>query len=421
MAANEGLQLISAVLATGSFSTLSEVSEEMFTASEQDAYNYVRNHFRRYGELPQPTTVVSECGVRLPNVRESIAYYIDGMYDRHLYNQIAETWNETRTALTQKDMATVREKIGVMHQHTRRGRQRADVHMNLREATQLSIDRLHATRGLGGITGIESGWPSVDEKTGGYQNGDLIALVGRMGLGKTYVLLKQAHAARAAGHVVLVVTTEMSAEQMARRNLSIQLGLNPTLLKKNMVSTYMERRIVALCNDHVWMDGYHILSVGMNSTVGRVEGLMQELNPDIVFVDGAYLMRPTNMAKNANRMERVAGTMDELKGLTLSADRPIYFSTQFNRTAGKGGKEGTLETIGFTDAIGTHSSVIKALKAGHEDSPRSRLLDFLKGREGESGEIAINFKFAPLDMSEMTPEQREEDGDIPEPNQDWQV
>jgi hypothetical protein len=70
--------------------------------------------------------------------------------------------------------------------------------------------------------------------------------------------------------------------------------------------------------------------------------------------------------------------------------------------AGKGGKDGSLETIGYTDAIGTHSSVVVAIKDGPTENPRaSRMMDILKGREGEHGSFPINFRFAPLDMSEI--------------------
>ena len=101
--------------------------------------------------------------------------------------------------------------------------------------------------------------------------------------------------------------------------------------------------------------------------------------------------------------------MDDLKALTLESDRPLLQSTQFNRAAGKGGAEGSLETIGYTDAIGTHSSQVVAAKMGPTDNPRmSRLLQFLKGREGETGSVAINFRFAPTNLEEMDWEEGEE-------------
>ena len=111
---------------------------------------------------------------------------------------------------------------------------------------------------------------------------------------------------------------------------------------------------------------------------------------------------------------------DEIRAVNLDLNRPFIVSTQFNRQAGKSGKEGSLETIGFTDAVGTHSSHVIALKDGPTENSRdSRLFDFLKGREGEHGTVAINFKFAPLNMDEMTPEEIEQDLGVTEESVQW--
>jgi hypothetical protein len=78
---------------------------------------------------------------------------------------------------------------------------------------------------------------------------------------------------------------------------------------------------------------------------------------------------------------------------------------QYNRQAGKDGKDGSLENIGFTDAVGMHSSVVAGLRHGPSTNPKdSRALDFMKGREGESGVVNIHFKFAPVNFGEMPPE-----------------
>jgi hypothetical protein len=123
-----------------------------------------------------------------------------------------------------------------------------------------------------------------------------------------------------------------------------------------------------------------------------------------VFLDGTYLIHPS--VKSAmKRIERVAEVFDELKGLTITSDTPIVNTMQFNRQAGAGGKDGSLENIGFTDAVGMHSSIVLGLKFGPTENPRaSRTMEFLKGREGEVGAVHMNFKFAPVDMSELPPE-----------------
>jgi hypothetical protein len=241
-----------------------------------------------------------------------------------------------------------------------------------------------------------------------------------MGLGKTYILLRQAQKAHAAGYSVLFVTTEMGIEPLARRYSALELGLNPTNLKNGMVSTYMQRRIARMYLDMVGADRFKIFSVGMRAKVDAVTAICMEYGPDIVFIDGVYLLRPTEISKSANRNERVAAVFDEVRALNLDMNRPMVVSTQFNRQAGKGGKEGTLETISYTDAVGTNSSQIVALKDGPTEDPKaSRTFDFLKGREGESGEVAINFKFAPLDMEEMTPEEIEEDVGVTSESVQW--
>jgi replicative DNA helicase len=290
-----------------------------------------------------------------------------------------------------------------MHEAARQHHRRDRDVLNIREAGELVMQRLQDTRFLGGITGVRTGWDNYDSATGGYQNTDIISLVARMGVGKTYVLLKQAHYAHAFDNrSVLIVTTEMSSQALAQRYASIGLGINPTLLKKNMISTYTERRIGSFFRDMHDADRLRIFSVGMNSNVGSIAALCDEYRPDIVYIDGVYLLQPNNAARNASRTERITYVFDDLKALNLEMNCPFVVSTQFNRMAGKGGKDGSLETIGYTDAIGTHSSVVVAIKDGPTENPRaSRMMDILKGREGEHGSFPINFRFAPLDMSEI--------------------
>lgn len=236
----------------------------------------------------------------------------------------------------------------------------------------------------------------------------------------TYILLRQAMKAHDAGHSVLVVTTEMGVEPLARRYAALSLGLNPTNLKTGQVSSHMQRRIHHLYRNMAGAERFKIFAVGMQAKVDAITALCVEFNPDIVFIDGIYLLRPTDISRSANRNERVAAVYDEIRALNLDIGCPFIVTTQFNRQAGKSGKEGSLETIGFTDAVGTHSSQVIALKDGPTDDPKdSRTFDFLKGREGESGQVAINFKFAPLNMDELSQAEIEAEVGVTEESVQW--
>lgn len=407
-----GLQLISAAIAVSSASALIGMPPEMFLDGELEAFNFVRGHHRQYRELPETRTVQEATGVRLPAAPEAIAYYIDRVYERHEYNQIRERFAGLREGLSSMDMPAVSSAVQDMYRVTRQRSRRGLEVVNLQEAGELVLNRLSATRGYGGITGIETGWPGYDATTGGYQPGDLIAFVGRPELGKTYLILRQAWKAHEAGANVLFVTTEMPAEQIGRRHLAIALGINPYHLKNNTLSTHTERRVREFYRSVSGADRFHVFSVGMNSTVASVEAFVQELDPDLVVIDGVYLLRSTQAGKNASRTERITAVFDEIKALTLETNKPFLVSTQLNRAAGKGGADGSLENIGYTDAVGTHSSIVVGMRFGPTTNPRaSRWLQFLKGREGEQGKVAINFKFSPLDMNEFTP-----DGEDPDVN-----
>lgn len=403
---SEGLKLLSSIIATESSGTLLRLSEELFIGEEVDAFNFMRDHFRQYRQLPQAATVRTETNAVLPTTREPLQFYIDAVTDRHSYNLMTDHYTELRQAMTTRNIAAMQETV---HEMTlaMRGRAQNGVVVSMGEALGQVTDRLESTRGMGGMTGIPSGWDGMDVITGGFQNADLVTYVGRPSMGKTYQLLKQANHAHSMGHSPLLITTEMGIEQIGRRYVALELGIRPELLKMNMISSYMQRRIDALKATLLSDTRYKIFSVGMGTKVSAVEALMQEFGPSIVYLDGAYLLHPTAKGK-MNRIERVGEVFDELKGLTISSNTPIVNTMQYNRQAGKDGKEGSLETIGFTDAVGMHSSIVLSLKHGPTENPRdSREMGFLKGREGESGSIFTNFRFAPVDFSEIDPEQLE--------------
>jgi replicative DNA helicase len=401
---SDGLKFLSAVIQSGSPRPLLEASAEYFLDHEEEAYSFIKRHYRAYRELPTRQTVQEETGVRLPDTREPIAYYVDTLHDRYDYNLIREHYDSMRSGLQEKNMTTVRDSVQQMSRVIRRSSRAGTSVATLSEGIEMSIDRLLRIQGSGGVSGITTPWPWVDEQSGGYQNGDMIAWVGRMGLGKTYIALLQAYAAYQAGKSVLFVTTEMVTEALARRTLAIALGLNPSILKSGNVSTYMLRRIQAFSEQLAGIDRFRVFSIGMKANTASVEALAQEFLPDVIYIDGFYLMRPAEGSKNMSRTDRVASVCDETKGLALDLDRPVVVMTQFNRQAGSKGKEGSLETISFSDAIGTHSSVVAAVKNGPIPKD-SRMLEFLKGREGETGSWPIWFKFAPLNMRQMTAEE----------------
>jgi Replicative DNA helicase len=400
---SEGLRFLGSVCETGSRPALTEAEDALFTDIERPAVDFIRSHVARYGEFPSRQTVALETQLRLPPPVESLQFYDDALRDRHTFNQVRDRLATFQGAYRDRNMDVMTQSLADMHSVVRHRRGERRSVLNFAEAGELVLQRLESTRFMGGLTGALTGGAQYDAITGGYQPSDLITIVARMGVGKTWKLLQQAlYSFRHDQQSVLLVTTEMGTEPIARRLGSLELGINPIMLKRNTISTYTERRLRTMYREMASADRLRIFSVGMGAKTSAVAALCQEYRPSIAYIDGAYLMQPANGARNASRTERISYVFDELKALNLEMDIPIVVSTQFNRQAGKGGKEGSLETIGYSDAIGTHSSVIVAVRAGPTEDPRkSRTSEFLKGREGEAGVVHTNFQFAPLNMDEM--------------------
>lgn len=403
---SDGLRLLSSIIHTSSSAALMNILPETLLDREREAYDFVRGHFRTYRSLPEAATVREETGIVLPGANETLQFYVDRVDDRHTYSQIREHFSVLREGLQTANLPAMTGAINDMQNATRRVARGRGVAVNIGEAITMVADRLQATQGMAGMTGITSGLPRFDAITGGFQNSDLISIIGRPSLGKTYELLQMARCAYLDGKSVLFVTTEMGLEQIGRRFTALELGINPTALKLNFIDTYMRRRIATLAREMAGLERFKIFSVGMRAKVGNIEALMQEFGPDIVYIDGAYLLHPS-ASGTFKRIERVGEVFDELKGLTIDSRTPIVNTMQFNRQAGKDGKDGSLETIGFSDAVGMHSSIVLSLQFGPSQNPRdSRMLEFMKGREGEIGGIAKHFRFAPLNFAEFTEEEQ---------------
>ena len=397
---SDGKKLIAAILENGSTEVLRGLTVEKFVDDEVALYNFVRTHYRRYGQLPAIRTVEDEIG-RLPRVDETVEYYVNRLHDRHLFVLLKDKFGGLRDALRDFDMDRAKESIAALRSDVRVSSPSDDLR-NFREAGEEVLrqyDRVHADPGM---SGIPTGWPQFDEATGGYQNGDLVTWVARMGVGKTFYLLKQAVHAWEMGYSVLIVTMEMTIEQITRRLIGMQAGINPNFIRRGELSDYAYRRIRGVIDTLQQADRFILYAGGFSKQVEDIELLVHEYSPDIIFIDGAYLLKPDTGKKAMSRLERVPEVYDALKKLTITSDRPIINTTQFSRQAGKRGKDGSLETISFTDAVGMHSSLVVSIKEGKPPFQTSRrTVEILKGREGEHGEYEMNYRFTPVDFTEV--------------------
>lgn len=402
---SEGKKLVGAILAAGSVEALRLIGEDLFEDDELVVFRFVKTHFRRYGEMPDLRTVETETRQRLPQAPETVDYYTKRVYDRKLFVELRSEFGSLREALQVFNVEQAKGVVDRMKAACRVSTPDNDVR-NVRDAAHIILRQYAEAQLNPGMSGVPTGWPIFDRATSGYQRGDLASWIARMGVGKTYLILKQAIYAWTMGYNVLFVTMEMTIEQIVRRLLGMESGINPDYIRRGAVGNISMRRVQRYVDSMANVDRFNIYAGSFSKRTSDLEVLAQEITPDIIFIDGAYLMRPDNAGRGANRLERVAEVYDDLKKQTITLNRPIVTTSQFSRQAGKRGKDGSLETISFSDAIAMHSSLVLGVREGAPPNERSRReIDIMKGREGETGTYQVNYRFTPIDFSEVLPEQ----------------
>lgn len=428
-----GIELLSALRRAGSTMILSEIPESYFSEGEErNAFLWLKEYVKEYSAFPSPLTVREEVDIQTIATKEPVEYYIEKARKRALYTAMVQQVDALQESL--QDM-NPDEAINIARQMVSTSNllsRRQSGIVTAEQAVQELLLDYQAAKENRGLRGITTGCPWLDLKTGGWQSSDLISIVGRPSRGKTYVMLKYAHAAWMARKSVLFVSMEMSALQLMRRWVGIHSGINPDFIRKGAISSRNESYVLSSM-DSIVQHGVplNIVVGNFRKSVDMIRSLCDEYVPDIVFVDASYLLQPEKKRQgNSGRREVVSDVIEELKMLGTYIDRPIIQSVQFNRQAERIVKKTekeekeeaknpiahlNLSKIGETDVIGQASSIVIGLEKSLPPNENTRrVLGFLKGREGEMGWWEMNYKFNPVNFSTIITKQMSD-----EPDQDY--
>lgn len=412
MATRTGIELLSALRRSGSISAIRDIPDTFFVEDDElAAFRWLRDHVTQHRAFPDPRVFLRHTGLQTIVVSQPLNYYKDQARQRALYNVIMDPFGQMRDAMEARNPDAI---IQIARQIVQASAPYAagSNFIDLETAVQQVVaDFEQAHAAFGTMRGIPSGWSYVDEQTNGWQNDDLISIVGRIGVGKTYVLLFLAYAAWRAGRSVLFNTNELGVLQLARRLFGLHTRINPTLIRRGQLSTVIAGRIREYASTMSGGVPFNIVAGGFKKSVETVGAVAEATNPDIVFADASYLLEPSKKRRGSEgRRETVSDTIEDLKRLGIDINRPIVQSVQFNRQAEAPRRQSgnsnanptshlSLAKIGETDVIGQSSSVVAGIAKGFP--PRdfdTRWWAFLKGREGESGVFAFNYLFNPVNF-----------------------
>ena len=185
------------------------------------------------------------------------------------------------------------------------------------------------------ITGVPSGFPTLDRVTYGWQNSDLIILAARPAVGKTAFALNLArNAALSSSRPTPIVffSLEMSSAQLVQRILSAESEIWLEKISRGKMEDYEMKQLYAkgiqkLAQAPIFIDDTAALNIF--ELRAKCRRLKNKHNIGLIIID--YLQLMSGAGKNTNREQEISQISRGLKQLAKELMVPIIALSQLSR------------------------------------------------------------------------------------------
>lgn len=390
----------------------SRVEPDMLFDKPKDALKFVMDFYAQYAKMPDKATVENTTGVVLnENPVEPLEYYADQVRDRWLGNQLKPGLQLAANEIASRRPKDALDKIKDMVARVSNLDAVPDAGLvDLRDNTAQRLADYEAVKARGGkIDGLPLPWSILNQATMGVHKGELWFFVARTKTGKSWAEFVLAHNFWVMGYKALVISMEMSLSKVARRIDAIAAQIPYGDFKSGKLDQVFEDRFKATLDAFkgvgnpsptpMWLVGN-----GRVRTTQDIEVLINELEPDVVLVDGMYLMQPSvgGRSGNGGKWERVASVADDLQKLAQRKQVPLIATSQFGRKVSKENKDATSGDVGFAFEISQNADCLIGMFQDEEmRTMRRMLLRVLEHREGEPVNLLVNWDFTSMNFSEI--------------------
>ncbi len=186
-----------------------------------------------------------------------------------------------------------------------------------------------------GITGLSSGFLSLDSMTTGLQKGDFIIVAARPSMGKTAFVLNIAYnVAINAQKPVAFFSLEMPQSQLVQRLLSSAALIEGQKLRTGRLTTQEEWNNLAAAAS-VLMEAPLYIDDSAGVTVADIRSKSRRLKAEhglsLIIIDYLQLMQSRTMRGIDNRQQEISDISRNLKSLARELDVPVIALSQLSR------------------------------------------------------------------------------------------
>jgi replicative DNA helicase len=371
------------------------VSDDWFVdESERRLFQFLKKHFVTYGECPSedaikrnfPTFVLEEpqdpisylTDIFIADHRKSATYALlkdaVALFENHDHEKALTTLQSGLISIDESTFTRNRD-------------------IDLVKTTEERWENYQKKKGMpDGIIGYRTGFPTIDKSTGGIQNGQLIVVAALPKTGKSTLCMQMAINMQLEGHNVMFQSYEMGNDEQSSRYDAMRGKLSHFRIMTGSMPDEEEARYRASLNFTKELDAsFYLPDQSGLRTVTAIANKIQMLQPDVVFVDGIYLVTD-EQTNEMNTPRALTNITRNLKNLAQRLNKPIIINTQYLHHKTNKGKA-TIDSIGYASSFAQDADIVFGLERESEEVDDMRILKIMASRNSAPAEISLTWEW----------------------------
>lgn len=377
-----------------------EIDASFLRGSHADAFTFILDYYRQYGDLPGTQLVENKTGITfIAVVPETLEFLMDELRNRMVFDRVSTGLPGVVNSLERRQPLLAFERLERLVAEVREDKALKLGAVDIHKLSPVVVRSYELAKD--GKVGIQTPWPTMNLAILGWQDAELYGIFARAKRGKSWVMLKSAHKAWEDEHGVLFVSPEMTQVAIARRFFAIRDRLDYGLLRTGKFDGFSEPKVLkGILAEQTSKIPFNIIAEESDITLARVEATIERTMPKIVFLDGVYLMD----WKGRDLIERAVNMAEALKGLVRRYKIPVIVSSQFNRTVRASAKSAEATSIAMTDRLAWNMDMGVALLQDEnlKANNQLRIVPLVLREAPDFKEILIKFDLSRMDFSEIS-------------------
>jgi archaellum biogenesis ATPase FlaH len=247
----------------------------------------------------------------------------------------------------------------------------------------------------GTLVGAPTGFPTIDRATQGFQPGQLITITGLAKASKSTLAMRIAMTMQEAGMRVLYLTYEQTVEEQTRRMDAYRAGINENLINSGQLDHDQWKALEESVHTTGALEPMMISEDCM--TVTSIGAKIDVFKPDVVIVDGTYMMEDERGEAKGSPMA-LANIVSGLKFLAMRRSICVVAVTQSTPARTKG------ETLNNDSIMGSRAFVQYSntvIGIERTEDTKMRKMKILMSRSCAPCEVVLLFDYDTGEFTEL--------------------